>query len=110
MEDGRRGGCPDPLSAYRRAAPADHRDPERPAGPSGSAPAGFPEAQLLVSIRTGPLTASLTSIYEDKAAFDRSVEERTRRMAENGHFVCQTSTSRSLELFLEYDNTIHMAK
>ena len=33
---------------------------------------GFPEAQLLVAVRTGPLTASLTSIYEDKAAFDRS--------------------------------------
>ena len=25
---------------------------------------GFPEAQLLVAVRTGPLTASLTSIYE----------------------------------------------
>ncbi|MDA7479239.1 hypothetical protein N8995_00045 [Planktomarina temperata] len=52
-----------------------------------TAPAGFPEAQLLISVRTGPLTASLTSIYEDKAAFDRSVEERTRRMAENGHLM-----------------------
>ena len=41
---------------------------------------GFPEAQLLVAVRTGPLTASLTSIYEDKAAFDRSANERSARM------------------------------
>ncbi len=54
---------------------------------ASTAPAGFPEAQLLVSVRTGPLTASLTSIYEDKAAFDRSAEERTKRMAANGHLM-----------------------
>jgi len=46
---------------------------------ASTAPAGFPEALLLVSVRTGPLTASLTSIYEDKAAFDRSAEERTMK-------------------------------
>ena len=51
---------------------------------ASTAPAGFPEALLLVSVRTGPLTASLTSNYEDKAAFDRSAEERTKRMAANG--------------------------
>ena len=54
---------------------------------ASTAPAGFPEAQLLVSVRTGPITASLTSIYEDKAAFDRSAEERTKRMAANGHLM-----------------------
>ena len=54
---------------------------------ASTAPAGFHEAQLLVSVRTGPLTASLTSIYEDKAAFDRSAEERTKRMAANGHLI-----------------------
>ena len=54
---------------------------------ASTAPAGFPEAQLLVSVRTGPLTASLTSIYEDKAAFNRSAEERTKRMAANGHLI-----------------------
>lgn len=54
---------------------------------ASTAPAGFPEAQLLVSVRTGPLTASLTSIYEDKAAFDRSAEERTKRMEANGHLI-----------------------
>ena len=54
---------------------------------ASTAPAGFPEALLLVSVRTGPLTASLTSIYEDKAAFDRSAEERTKRMAANGHLI-----------------------
>jgi hypothetical protein len=48
---------------------------------------GFPEAKLLVAVRTDPLTASLTSIYEDKAAFDRSAEERTKRMAANGHLM-----------------------
>ena len=54
---------------------------------ASTAPAGFPEAQLLVSVRTGPITASLTSIYEDKAAFDRSAEERKKRMAANGHLI-----------------------
>ena len=54
---------------------------------ASTGPAGFPEALLLVSVRTGPLTASLTSIYEDKAAFDRSAEERTKRMAANGHLI-----------------------
>ena len=54
---------------------------------ASTAPAGFPEAQLLVSVRTGPITASLTSIYEDKAAFDRSAEERTKRMAANRHLI-----------------------
>ena len=54
---------------------------------ASTAPAGFPEAQLLVSVRTGPITASLTSIYEDKAAFDRSTEERTKGMAANGHLI-----------------------
>ena len=48
---------------------------------------GFPEAQLLVAVRTGPLTASLTSIYEDKAAFDRSANERSARMSANGHLM-----------------------
>jgi hypothetical protein len=54
---------------------------------ASTAPAGFPEALLLVSVRTGPLTPSLTSSYEDKAAFDRSAEERTKRMAANGHLM-----------------------
>ena len=54
---------------------------------ASTAPTGFPEALLLVSVRTGPLTASLTSIYEDKAAFDRSAEERKKRMTANGHLM-----------------------
>ena len=54
---------------------------------ASTGPAGFPEALLLVSVRTAPLTASLTSIYEDKAAFDRSTEERMKRMAANGHLI-----------------------
>ena len=54
---------------------------------ASTAPTGFPEAQLLVAVRTGPLTASLTSIYEDKATFDRSADERSRRMKVNGHLM-----------------------
>ena len=50
---------------------------------SSTAPKWFPEAELLTFVRTSPLTASLTSIYPNKAAFDRSVEERTRRLKEN---------------------------
>ena len=50
---------------------------------SSTAPKGFPEAELLTFVRTSPLTASLTSIYPNKAAFDRSAEERARRMKEN---------------------------
>ena len=69
------------------ASEAEAAADELQANYASTAPAGFPEALLLVSVRTGPLTASLTSIYEDKAAFDRSAEERTKRMAANGHLM-----------------------
>jgi len=52
-----------------------------------TAPSGFPEAEILTFVRTGPLTASLTSIYPDKAAYDRSADERKKRMAGNQEMI-----------------------
>ena len=48
-----------------------------------TAPTEFSEASLLTFVRTGPLTASLTSIYTDKEAFDRSAPIRKERMKVN---------------------------
>ena len=48
-----------------------------------TAPTEFSEASLLTFVRTGPLTASLTSIYPDKEAFDRSAPIRKERMKAN---------------------------
>ena len=48
-----------------------------------TAPDSFREATLLTFVRTGPTTASLTSVYPDKAAFDRSATIRAERMQEN---------------------------
>jgi hypothetical protein len=50
---------------------------------ASTAPEGFPEAEILTFVRTGPVNASITSIYPDKVAFERSAEERNRRMKEN---------------------------
>ena len=47
------------------------------------APTEFSEATLLTFVRTGSLTASLTSIYPDKEAFDRSAPIRKERMKAN---------------------------
>jgi hypothetical protein len=47
------------------------------------APDGFPEASVLVFLRTGATTASLTSIYPDKETFERATEERKKRMSSN---------------------------
>ncbi|MAW51980.1 MAG: hypothetical protein CME01_04065 [Geminicoccus sp.] len=49
----------------------------------GTAPTSFTEATLLTFVRTGPTTASLTSVYPDRAAFDRSAPIRQERMASN---------------------------
>lgn len=43
VEDSRGGGRPRALVARGRAAEADHRDPQRDAGPSGGSLAGLPE-------------------------------------------------------------------
>ena len=48
-----------------------------------TAPDSFPEATLLTFARTGPTTAAPTSVYPDKAAFDRSASVRAERMQEN---------------------------
>ncbi|MDA8603898.1 hypothetical protein N9M21_05730 [Alphaproteobacteria bacterium] len=48
-----------------------------------TAPSSFTEATLLTFVRTGPTTASLTSVYPDRAAFDRSAPVREARMGEN---------------------------
>ena len=48
-----------------------------------TAPESFTEATLLTFVRTGPTTASLTSVYPDKEAFDRSAPIRAERMKAN---------------------------
>jgi|TARA_B100000768_G_scaffold118993_1_gene110069 hypothetical protein len=45
-----------------------------------TAAASFDEALLLTFVRTGDLNASLTSIYPDQEAFDRSAPVRKERM------------------------------
>lgn len=37
---------------------------------------GFPDAKVLVFLRTDAMTATLCSIYPDKATYDRATEER----------------------------------
>ncbi len=48
-----------------------------------TAPGSFTEATLLTFVRTGPTTASLTSVYPDKEAFDHSAPIRAERMKAN---------------------------
>ena len=52
-----------------------------------TAPESFPEATLLTFVRTGPKTASLTSVYPNKAAFDRSAPIRADRMKANERLI-----------------------
>lgn len=52
-----------------------------------TAPGSFTEATLLTFVRTGPTTASLTSVYPDKAAFDRSAPIRAERMKANEELI-----------------------
>ncbi|MDE0784843.1 MAG: hypothetical protein OSB34_16900 [Planktomarina sp.] len=52
-----------------------------------TAPTEFSEASLLTFVRTGPLTASLTSIYPNKVAFDNSASIRKERMKANKHLI-----------------------
>jgi len=70
---------------------------------SSTAPIGFPEAELLTFVRTGPLTASLTSIYPDKAAFDRSADERTLRMKENKDLIKSVETEEGEVAFVHFN-------
>ena len=46
-----------------------------------SAPKNFPDATALVFLRTGPTTASLTSIYPDKDTFEKAAAQRKKGIA-----------------------------
>ncbi len=52
----------------------------------------FPEATVLVFLRTGATTASLCSIYPDKDACDRATGERKKRMSSNADKIKSVST------------------
>ena len=46
-----------------------------------TAPKNFPDATALVFLRTGPTTASLTSIYPNKDAFEKAASQRKKGIA-----------------------------
>ena len=46
-----------------------------------NAPKNFPDATALVFLRTGPTTASLTSIYPDKDIFEKAAAQRKKGIA-----------------------------
>ena len=46
-----------------------------------NAPVNFPDATALVFLRTGPTTASLTSIYPDKDTFEKAAAQRKKGIA-----------------------------
>ena len=46
-----------------------------------NAPINFPDATALVFLRTGPTTASLTSIYPDKDTFEKAAAQRKKGIA-----------------------------
>lgn len=46
-----------------------------------NAPINFPDATALVFLRTGPKTASLTSVYPDQATFEKSATQRKKSLA-----------------------------
>ena len=46
-----------------------------------NAPKNFPDATALVFLRTGPTTASLTSIYPNKDTFEKSAAQRKKGIA-----------------------------
>ncbi len=45
-----------------------------------NAPINFPDATALVFLRTGPKTASLTSVYPDQATFEKSAAQRKKSL------------------------------
>ena len=47
-----------------------------------NAPKNFPDATALVFLRTGPTTASLTSIYPNKDAFEKAAAQRKKGIAD----------------------------
>ena len=46
-----------------------------------NAPKNFPDATTLVFLRTGPTTASLTSIYPNKDTFEKAAAQRKKGIA-----------------------------
>ena len=44
-------------------------------------PTNFQDAPALVFLRTGPKTASLTSVYPDKVTFEKSAAQRKKSLA-----------------------------
>ena len=46
-------------------------------------PKNFPDALCLVFLRTGPTTASLTSVYPSKESYERATEQRKKSMKKN---------------------------
>jgi len=46
-----------------------------------NAPKNFPDATALVFLRTGPTTASLTSIYPNKDALEKAAAQRKKGIA-----------------------------
>ena len=46
-----------------------------------NAPKNFPDATALVFLRTGPTTASLTSVYPNKNAFEKASAQRKKGIA-----------------------------
>ena len=50
---------------------------------SVNGPKNFPDALCLVFLRTGPTTATLTSVYPSKETYDRATEQRKKAMKSN---------------------------
>ena len=46
-------------------------------------PKNFPDALCLVFLRTGPTTATLTSVYPSKETYDHATEQRKKAMKSN---------------------------
>ena len=46
-----------------------------------NAPTNFPDATVLVFLRTSPTTASLTSVYPDKDTFEKAAQQRKKGIA-----------------------------
>jgi hypothetical protein len=59
-------------------------------------PKNFPDALCSVFLRTGPTTATLTSVYPSKEAYDRATEQRKKAMkSHEGFGLSLTSRRRS---------------
>jgi len=50
---------------------------------SKNAPSEFPEAEILLSTRTGPASAVVTSVYPDKETAKKATAARNARMEKN---------------------------